>query len=267
MVVPVWFDVPAATASITRTTFTSSLKLIIGSLSFGECLRERDASEGLRQHRSAVRFHPADEAGLVRLGVELGEPLDLHVQRVDYPVVAEIAQDAHILAGRERARRVLRHDVRHIEQAVRLPLLQPGLPEVRAVAILQLQNVLDPRAVEDPGRVLVILRLQAVLDLKEVVRADRGRAVAGADVARGVDAVLIGDEHALRLSGAAARHERLFLRYAELKPETLHDEPFDIDNARPEQAVRYLDALRQWVREEVALAERHRRVFRAGRQF
>src|SRR5437868_6045042 len=52
----------------------------------GAALRLLQADEGFLKDGHPVRFLADDEAGLVGLGVEFHQPLDLHVERVGDPV-------------------------------------------------------------------------------------------------------------------------------------------------------------------------------------
>src|SRR5579872_3376830 len=102
-----------------------------------EGLPQLDADEGLFEHWHRVGLQPADELDLVGAGVELVEPLHFHVERVGDPVPVEVAQDADVLAGRERVRHPFRGDQRQTEDLVRLADDQALLPEIAPEAVLQ----------------------------------------------------------------------------------------------------------------------------------
>ena len=119
-VTAVWAAVAAAATTVIFTSFERSMIrfLIEVADAAGDSPRGRgwvdglgaqlDADEGFGEDGHAVGFHATDEAGLVGFGIQLDEALDLHVERVGDPVVAEVAQGADVLAGGEGARGVLR---------------------------------------------------------------------------------------------------------------------------------------------------------------
>ena len=111
-------------------------------------LTQLDAGEGLRQHRGAIALVAADEAGLIGFGVELHQALDSDLQVVDDPVVAEIPQQAHVLAGGKSVGHVLALSHRQVEQPVGLASHQAGLPQVVVVAALELADHAHRVAVE-----------------------------------------------------------------------------------------------------------------------
>ena len=97
------------------------------------------ALHGLSQHQTAIHTLRSAEADLTGNGEELIQTLEGTTLAVSDPVGLEVTEQDHLFASAD-LRHIGRSDQAVVEQGVGLTLLQAGLPQVLALAILQLPD-------------------------------------------------------------------------------------------------------------------------------
>ncbi len=198
------------------------------SLGGARALKLQDL-DGLREDELAVDAllgHVADHAVP---GEELRELLEGAGSTVADVVVVVVAEGDGVF------RRELGRVDAVAEDLVRLARLIGGLPDVRAVVVLELADLGDGAVVHDEGRVLAVRPLEGVDEGEQVVRRKRRRE----RVHGGAAAVL--REQAEGLADSGAVEERVLLGVGESLAELGDDVVLQIEGVVVEQLLRDLD--------------------------
>lgn len=122
-----------------------------------------------RQNQLAIDTLSADEANLSVSGIQLCQSPETAVPAISHIVVTEITESQHRLARFNR-RHIGAGVHRETQETIRLTGGQSRLPDIQAVAVLQLPDLLQRAVSGDESRISTVRPLQPVNQVNDIIR-------------------------------------------------------------------------------------------------
>ena len=123
---------------------------------------------GLRQNSSAIQTLGRHETDLAVSGIELVQALKCDADTVTDPVIVQVAKDESLGACSSSGHEG-RSEIGSSQDHVLLTIFDARLPQILAVAGLELSDQLDRGIVENPNGVLAVRRFEGIVQIHQLV--------------------------------------------------------------------------------------------------
>lgn len=127
--------------------------------------------DGFGKNQFAIEALGSEEADLTVTGVQLIQALEGDALTVTDPVIGEVTEGHDLGSGFDGGSK-LRGEVGAAKDGGHVAVLQRGLPQVVASAVLELADGLDGRIIKDPDGVLAVRSLEGIEQVDNLIGSD-----------------------------------------------------------------------------------------------